>query len=221
MSISPSKLEEMSSSDMDKLKKNHNKDQLVAYIQTLRSKVEELVSYQLVSKRVELLERSHLNSLQYQRRESIEIHGIPQSIADDNLESYCTDVLEEIGCGEIESNDVHACHRLKNRDKTVIRFVNRKHADLALHNRKKLASIDKKKHQIPSQSPGLFINESLCRPMQFLEYKVRMAYKRKLIKSYNLWKGKLSLMLNEKKHFISHIDDLIILNLAEEDERVC
>ena len=29
---------------------------------------------------------------------------------------------------------VHACHRLRNKKNTIIRFVNRKSADIALHN---------------------------------------------------------------------------------------
>ena len=113
-SLSPAKLEELNSSDLGKLKKQ-NKDELINYIGLLRGKVEELQSYQLISKRVELLERSHLNSLQYNRRESIEIHGIPEKIENKDLESYCLDVLEDIGVREVSSHDVHACHRLRSK----------------------------------------------------------------------------------------------------------
>ena len=59
--------------DTSKLKKDFNKDHLVSYIQHLRTKIEELESYKLIAKRVEILERSHLISMQYNRRESIEI----------------------------------------------------------------------------------------------------------------------------------------------------
>ena len=86
--LSPIQLEEMNSSDLAKLKTS-NKDQLLAYIDTLRGKVDELQSYQLVAKRVQLLERSQLNSLQYNRRESIEIHGIPRSVEEGDVETYC------------------------------------------------------------------------------------------------------------------------------------
>ena len=219
--LSPTKLEEMNSSDLNKLKKNNNKDDLLGYIQSLRCKVDELKSYQLIAKRVQLLERSQLNSLQYQRRESIEICGLPQSIKDEELESSCRDLLQDIGCGTIKGSAIHACHRLKNRDKTIIRFVNRKNADKALHNKKKLANIDKKKYGLTEGNPGIFINESLCRPMQFLSFKVRKAYHAKKIKSYNLWKGKLSIKCNDDKDYvISHIDDLIDLDLADEEDRL-
>ena len=200
---------EMNNADLKKLK-HSNKDDLLAYIGLLRSKVEELASYQLISKRVQQLERSHLNSLQYQRRESIEIYGVPETVGDGELETHCIDMLEKIGCGPINERDVQACHRLKNKKNTIIRFVNRKHAGLALHNRKKLKT----------ERPGVFINESLCRPMQFLAYKVRSALKAKNISSWNLWKGKLKIKLDNQTHVISHIDDLIELNLATENDRL-
>ena len=203
---------------MNKLKKS-NKEDLCGYILTLRSKIEELESYQLIAKRVQMLERSHISSLQYQRRPSIEISGIPSSF-DENLEETCIDLLGDIGCGKIEPSEIHACHRLKNRNNTIIRFVNRKHADTALHNKKKLSSIDRRKYRLPPENKGIFINESLCRPLQFLAYKVRVALKAKKIESYNLWKGKLSIKISNQNYNISHIDDLIELNLAEEDDRL-
>lgn len=219
--LSPTKFSEMNAADLTKLK-SITKDTLISYISTLREKVDELESYSLVAKRVELLERTTLNSLQYQRRESIEIHNIPESVADDKLEKYCIDLLDDIGCGPVKESKIHACHRLKNRKKTVIRFANRKFADKSLRFRKQLKVIDKVKYEIPNGSPGIFINESLCRPMQFLFFKVRQASKlmgRNGL-SYNLWKGKLTIKLNEKDYAISHINDLIVLGLAEEDDRL-
>ena len=217
--LSQTLLEEMNLSDVNKLKGN-NKDQLLAYIQILRGKVEELQSYQLIAKRVQLLERSQLHSLQYNRRESIEIHGIPAAVVDKDLETYCCEVLGEIGCGEIGDRDVHACHRLRNKDKAIIRFTNRKFANKALHHRKKLKEIDRQKFKIPESSRGLFVNESLCKPMSFLFYKVRSALSAKKIDAYNLWKGSLSIKMNGCDHNISHVDDLIDLGLAEEDDRL-
>ena len=171
---------EMNSSDLGKLRKS-NKDELCGYIQKLREKVDELQSYQLIAKRVQLLEKSHLNAMQYNRRESIEISGLPESF-DDKLEETCIEVLNDIGCGMIKKSEIHACHRLRNKKKTIIRFVNRKHADLALHNKKKLSKIDRKKYRLPADS-SIYINESLRRPMQFLFFKVRNAFKSQKIAS--------------------------------------
>ena len=216
-SLTPSKLEEMNSSDMAKLKKNSNKDELCGYIQELRGKLEELQSYQLIAKRVQMLERSHLQSIQYSRRESIEIYGLPESVSDNDLEQTCINILDDIGCGKIKKSAIHACHRMRNKKNTIIRFVNRKNADLAIHNRNKLKNIDKAKHGL---TDNIYVNESLCRPLQFLLFKVRTAFKAKKITSYNIWKGKLSLKIDEQQFFISHIDDLIDIGLADEDDRL-
>ena len=197
------------------------KSELVAYIGRLRGKVEELESYNLIAQRVQLLERSVLGSMQYQRRESIEIHNIPDTVTKEKLEDYCCDLLTDIE-NPVQPHEIHACHRRNNPTKTIIRFVNRKLADNCLFNRSKLKDIDKDKFDLPPDHPGLFINESLCRPLEFLFYKVRQASKAKgkNILSYNLWKGQLSITFNGTDHKISHIDDLIDLGLATEDDRM-
>ena len=92
-----------------------NKEDLTNYVNHLRDKVDELQSYQLIAKRVEMLERSHILSLQYNRRESLEIYGIPENICDKDLESKALNILTEIGVTKIQHWQVHACHRLKNK----------------------------------------------------------------------------------------------------------
>ena len=145
---------------------------------------------------------------------------MPHPIPNKRVESYCLDVLGDIGCGDIQEKDVHACHRLRNKGNIIIRFVNRKHADKALYKRKKVKDIDRVKYELLNGSRGIFINESLCKPMGFMFFKVRQAHKGKKIEAFNLWKGKLSLKLNGNEHFISHIDDLIEFDSAEEDNRL-
>ena len=54
----------------------------------------------------------------------------------------------------------------------------------------------------------------------FLKYTARCVYREKRIKSYNLWKGKLSVAHNNYDIPISHIDDLIDLNLAGIEDRL-
>ena len=220
MSISPDKLQNLMQADNSTLKKS-NKDELCNFITILRSKFEELQSYQMVAKRVQLLEKNIVSHMQYNRRESVEIHGFPETITDRNLEEKSKELLEEIGCGKIKSSQIHACHRMKNKNVTIIRFVNRKTADNALHNRAKLKNIDRKKYNL-EQDKKLYINESLCRPMQYLSYKVRCAYKAKKIVSFNMWKGKLTLKVdNEGEDIsISHVQDLIDIGLACEDDKL-
>ena len=212
-------VENMMSSDMLKLKKN-SKDDLCNFIMVLRTKVEELESYQLISKRVLMLEKTIVRSLQYQRRENVEIHGMPETINDKELEGKCLNIFQDIGCGEIKPSQVHACHRLKNKKNVIIRFVNRKNANNVLHNKAKLKDLKLEKYGL-GKNVRLFINESLCLPLQFLAYKVRQAYKHKVIQSYNIWKGRISLKLvkDGENIFITHIQDLIDINLATEEDR--
>ena len=92
--------------DTSKLKKDFNKDHLVSYIQHLRTKIEELESNKLIAKRVEILKRSHLISMQYNRRESIEIAGIPETVTDECLEETTLGILEAIGVPKIEPYQV-------------------------------------------------------------------------------------------------------------------
>ena len=198
--------------DSNKLKEKFNKESLVGYITHLRSRIEELESYQLISRRIELLERSDFKNLQYGRRESIEIAGIPETV--DDFERKSIAILNSIGVDKIEWWQVH---RLKNRKNTVIRFTTRKFADSALHNRSKLKESDKTKIGLPPKTQ-LFVNESLCRPLGYLYYHVRQAYERKKIASFNLWKGQISIKMTKESEplNIDHYRDLINLELSEE-----
>ena len=220
MSLPADQLQAMMTQDFSQLEKSNNKKDLCQFISHLRSRVEELESYKLISKRVQMLEKTLVSHIQYNRRESIEIHNLPPAVKDDELEAKCLEVLEDIGCGKIKRSKVHACHRMKNRDKTIIRFVNRKFADLALHNKAKLKNVDKAKYGL-AQGKNLYINENLCPPMQFLSYKIREAKKAKKIETFNIWKGKLSIKIgpNDRDIPIRHIQDLIDINLASEDDR--
>ena len=78
------------------------------------------MSYWLIAKTVEMLERSHCSSLQYSRRESIEISGIPLTVADKDLENKSLEILQSIGVAKINPLNIHACHRLKNRNNTIL-----------------------------------------------------------------------------------------------------
>ena len=152
----------------------------MGYIQHLRGRVEELEAYRIIAKRVEMIERSHFKHLQYNRRESIEIAGIPDSVNDKDLENKSLQILGSIGVDKVEPWQVHACHRLKNKRNTIIRFISRKTADSALYKRGDLKKIDKTSLGFPADTK-LYINENLYPPLKFLHYKVRQLFKRKCI----------------------------------------
>ena len=88
-------------------------------------------------------DQSNIRSLQYNCRGNIGQYGIPESVPDNQLEAKCVEILREIGCKDVTPEGIHACHRLKNKKNVIIRFVNRKDVDMALHG-KNLKTLDKK-----------------------------------------------------------------------------
>ena len=98
----------------------------------------------------------------YNRRENIEIIGIPNTVSDSELEDKVISILNSIGC-DVTSYDIVACHRLRSRNSnqsnkpinTIVRFTNRKIAYWALQHRKSL------RWCYPAYQ-SLFIVENLC-----------------------------------------------------------
>ena len=94
-------------------------------------------------------EYSTNNLEEYGRRNNTVISGIPDSVYVNQLEESVTEILTDINVNET-SNDIQACHRISNKDtriggtKTIIHFLNRKHANQALYNKKKLSQVKKK-----------------------------------------------------------------------------
>ena len=92
------------------------------------------------------LEVEVANCDQYSRRENIELLNIPESIPQKDLEAHVIDVLKSIKVDDnICSYNIVAAHRLckkrngRNRS-VIVRFINRKHAILALKNKKLLSN---------------------------------------------------------------------------------
>ena len=103
------------------------------------------------------LESEHNSLEQYGRRNNIEITRIPDKVPYQNLEEKVVDILNEISV-DVSPKDIEACHRVgvskNNSKKTIVRFINKKHAKKALTSTKNLRK---------SSSPNcnFFVNESL------------------------------------------------------------
>ena len=130
----------------------------------------------LEQKVVEFEQHSTNNLEQYGRRNNIVISGIPDSVDVNQLENQslkCTDININV-----VSNDIEACHRIGKKDtrigstKTIICFVNRKHAKQALHNKKKHSRVKKKQTFNPNNNP-FFISENSTRMNESLAYQER------------------------------------------------
>ena len=110
--------------------------------------------------RVVKIERQWWENAQFCRRDTLEIIGIPRSIGNSVLEETVRRVFKRIGV-EINERDVQACHRLKEKERTIVKFVNRKDCLQILRVKKELKSLDPTELDFP-QNTKSFINECLC-----------------------------------------------------------
>ncbi|XP_057296644.1 uncharacterized protein LOC130625553 [Hydractinia symbiolongicarpus] len=147
---------------------------------------------------------------QYSRRNNLEIIGISDDIADRNLEAKVISILQEIGV-TCDCNEIEACHRLpkskRERDskfpkRTIVRFVNRKKAEKALENRKKLKdSVNHRK---------VVISDNLCPAYKALLGMSSQLYHEGRIASSWSWKGNVFIKPNitDEPFKIFHVSDL-------------
>ena len=91
----------------------------------------------LLLKRITNLERNALNNVQYVRRETIEINLIPLSIP--NTENKLSQALSLTGT-TVTPKDLQACHRMKNKERVIVNFKERKQRNKVIFSRKELKS---------------------------------------------------------------------------------
>ena len=72
-----------------------------------------------------LVERVVATERQYSRSNTVEVVGISMFIRDNALDQKVCDVFQEIGV-DICDRDIQACHCLKDKDRTIVKFTNRK-----------------------------------------------------------------------------------------------
>ena len=91
----------------------------------------------LLLERITQLVRNNFNNAQYNRREILEINPVPSDIADGVLEQSVCQALSLTGTS-VEPDDLQACHRMRKKDRFIIKFKCRKQKDRVLLNRKTL-----------------------------------------------------------------------------------
>ena len=57
--------------------------------------------------------------------DTLKVVGITTSVGNIVLEQKVCDVFQEIG-GDISYRDIQACHHLKDKEQTIVKFTNRK-----------------------------------------------------------------------------------------------
>ena len=124
-----------------------------------------------------------MNSVeQYDRRNNIEITGIPDDMEDKNLEHSVTEIFKAADI-QISHNDVEDCHRIGkpkcNSKKTIMRLVNRKYCKEILYNKRKFKNFDGSK--IDMSNTKIFVNENLTNYNHQLAFNCRKLKREKLI----------------------------------------
>ena len=114
----------------------------------------------LLLERITQLERNNLNNAQYTRRETLETNPVPSDIADDVLEQSLCQASSLTGI-PVEPDDLQACHCMRKKDRTIIKFKCRKQKHRVILNRKTLQNKSHDLMQIKF-SGKLFVNESMC-----------------------------------------------------------
>ena len=115
---------------------------------------------------------------QYGRRNNIVISGIPDDVADDDLEDVVTSIMEDVDV-IVKNGDIEACHGIGKSDqktsskKTIVRFINRKYCKKALVNRKNLVNINSEMKYNLNRNNKIFINENLTHANESIAFCVK------------------------------------------------
>ena len=202
---------------LDRMKKNELID-LILQLQTEKEEIrEERNSFVDLHKRVVELERSQYLYEQYGRRESIEISGIPTTVADENLEDEVIKVYKaakvEVFGRDLRKDDISACHRLgKKKETTIVRFTNRKFAFAGLINSKNLKDAE-------VYDNNVYINNSFCKEFSRYGFIIRRLKTKKRLFGYRVRHGVYQVQLEQDGEFseVSHESDFAKYGLRIDD----
>ena len=110
-----------------------------------------------------------MSNAQYIRREMLDINPVSHSKNNVDLEEKVCKALSLTGT-KVKPDDLDACHRMKKKDKVIIKFKNRKQRKDVIFKRKELKS--KGDDLLALQSGrSLFINNSMCSVCNFQSMK--------------------------------------------------
>ena len=189
-----------------------------AELTSLRDRFTKMKLQLLVTRRVNdnsvkqnrILERKCAANGQYARQERLEILGIPESIANNNLEETVLKIFNETGV-TVNSRDVEACHRLNqkaNPKKVIIKLSKRKDVARVMNNKKKLKSMKPQNIGLPSGCK-IYINENLCKYYKYLWWKCKLLQTRGSIQSFWVTNGSIRIRhQNDQVTSVIRIEDL-------------
>ena len=160
----------------------------------------------IISKELEEVKRLAYSTDQYQRRNNIEISGLPHD-CDDNLEEVCVNLINSIifEPGHVEEDkigtfDIEGCHRLKTTNKdgtkdTIIRFMNRKVCEDIMYNKKKVKDV--KLDDLGDEVNNIYFNANLNKYYKELSAKCRRLKKKRKISDTWISNGTVRIKLKD------------------------
>ena len=171
----------------------------VAIVRNVNSKLVE---------RVVAIARKCWENAQYSWRDTLEVIGIPMSVRDNVLEQKVCDVIQEIGV-DIYDRDIQACHRLKDKDRTIVKFTNRKDCLRILRVKRQLKGLDPAAVDLP-EGTKIFINESLCPYYGGIWNKCKKLRDKQKVHQYYTINGLIRLRIEQsgQAKIITHMVDL-------------
>ena len=142
--------------------------------------------------------------MQYSRQDCLKVVKIPSSILSDTQ----VQVFDKLGF-YVEGKDIQACHRLRDKDKAIVKSSNRKDSLQILHVKKYFKSLDPTELDFP-ESARIFINKSLCAVYRGLWNKCQ---KLKDMDKLNVFfaangKIKVKMLKNDPVKHVTHAVDL-------------
>ena len=107
-----------------------------------------------------------------------------------------------------EETDIQACHRLKDNDRVIIKFGNRKDSLQVLCVKKDLESLDPSELDFP-EGKRIFINESLCAYYRGLWNKCKKLKRMGKLRVFFVSNGtiKVKILENDRAKPITHAAD--------------
>ena len=163
----------------------------------------------LLSKEIETLQRNALDSLQYLRREMIEINPVPEDIQGMQLEESIYQGSSLTGT-PISAGDLEACHRMRQRDQVIVKFFSRIKRNDVIFKKKSLNGKSDEFKNLGFTSAKLFISDSMCHENHQLFYRCRQLKRRGLLHSSWLFSNCIYVKVGENSDAtkIKHVCDI-------------
>ena len=187
--------------------KHEVKDSIIEALKAENLKLQQKV--EKLENRISELESDLNKNNQYNRRNNIEIQGIPSEIGDDSLEDNVIEMLAKVQIVATKS-DIEDCHRLGKNGSTIVRFVNRKFCNDILEKTFDLhKNIDKSKLGFANDTK-IYVSENLTSYNQRLAWKCRELKRAKKIPKVWSMKGAIKIRRspNERAYSINNGDDI-------------